>query len=111
MASASPAASGGIPPTDAFDVNALIAAVLANKLAVVVLAPSIAVFFWFFVSYQTSPLKKYPGPFLAGKSWPPHPWLVGHGSWVVCDPVLTLPQDGPTSGACGRSSRASMPRG
>lgn len=28
--------------------------------------PSITVFLWFLVAYQTSPLKKYPGPFLAG---------------------------------------------
>ncbi|KAM7195564.1 Pisatin demethylase [Naviculisporaceae sp. PSN 640] len=30
------------------------------------LVPSFTIFFWFFVAYQTSPLKKYPGPFLAG---------------------------------------------
>lgn len=32
-----------------------------------VLVPAITIFIWFFVAYQTSPLKKYPGPFLAGK--------------------------------------------
>ncbi|KAG9255792.1 cytochrome P450 [Emericellopsis atlantica] len=32
----------------------------------VVLAPAVAVLLWFIVAYQTSPLKKYPGPFLAG---------------------------------------------
>lgn len=28
--------------------------------------PSITIFLWFSVAYQTSALKKYPGPFLAG---------------------------------------------
>lgn len=37
-----------------------------GKLTVAVVAPSIAIFFWFWVAYQTSPLRKYPGPFLAG---------------------------------------------
>lgn len=32
-----------------------------------VFVPAITIFMWFFVAYQTSPLKKYPGPFLAGK--------------------------------------------
>ena len=32
-----------------------------------VLVPAITLFLWFFVAYQTSPLKKYPGPFLAGQ--------------------------------------------
>ncbi|KAH6843270.1 cytochrome P450 [Chaetomium sp. MPI-CAGE-AT-0009] len=68
MASASPAANGGIPPTgaSALDLNALLAGVWGNKLSALVLAPTVAVFLWFFVAYQTSPLKKYPGPFLAG---------------------------------------------
>ncbi|KAK4156595.1 Pisatin demethylase [Chaetomidium leptoderma] len=68
MASASPAANGGLPPADgsALDLTSLLAGVWGNKLSVLVLAPSIAVFLWFFVAYQTSPLKKYPGPFLAG---------------------------------------------
>jgi hypothetical protein len=68
MASASPAASGGIPPAEgsALDLASVLAGVWGNKLSVFVLAPSVAVFLWFFVAYQTSPLKKYPGPFLAG---------------------------------------------
>jgi len=37
-----------------------------GKLTVAVVAPSIAILFWFWVAYQTSPLRKYPGPFLAG---------------------------------------------
>ncbi|KAK4096345.1 cytochrome P450 [Parathielavia hyrcaniae] len=44
----------------------LIAGVWGSKLAALVLAPWIAVFLWFLVAYQTSPLKRYPGPFLAG---------------------------------------------
>lgn len=68
MASASPAANSGVPPTEgsALDLTALLAGVWGNKLSAIVLAPSVAVFLWFFVAYQTSPLKKYPGPFLAG---------------------------------------------
>jgi hypothetical protein len=66
MASASPAASGGIPSPDGSMLDLVLAGVLANKLSVLLLSPAIAVFLWFLVSYQTSPLKKYPGPFLAG---------------------------------------------
>lgn len=68
MASASPAAnSGGLPPTEGSALlTSLLAGVWANKLSAIVLGPSVAVFLWFFVAYQTSPLKKYPGPFLAG---------------------------------------------
>ena len=42
-----------------------------NKAALVFLTPAITIFLWFFVSYHTSPLKKYPGPFLAGKPFYP----------------------------------------
>jgi hypothetical protein len=69
MASASPAANGGPFPTESAALNlttSLLAGVWGNKLAALVLAPSIAVFLWFLVAYQTSPLKQYPGPFLAG---------------------------------------------
>lgn len=71
MASASPAANGRIPPAEgsALDLTALLAGVWGNKLSAVVLGPAVAVFLWFFVAYQMSPLKKYPGPFLAG-TWP-----------------------------------------
>ncbi|KAK3336366.1 cytochrome P450 [Cercophora scortea] len=54
----------------------LLTTLQANKLASLVLAPSIACFLWFFVSYHTSPLKKYPGPFLAG-------WTNLWRLWVV----------------------------
>lgn len=33
---------------------------------VALVTPAVTCFLWFFVSYHTSPLKKYPGPFLAG---------------------------------------------
>lgn len=42
-------------------------AVKSNKAALVFLTPAITVFLWYLVSYYTSPLKKYPGPFLAGQ--------------------------------------------
>ncbi len=70
MASASPAASGGMLPPEGSVLDLVLAGVLANKLIVLILSPAIAVFLWLLVSYQTSPLKKYPGPFLAGM------WLV-----------------------------------
>ena len=38
-----------------------------NALVLLFLVPSITCFLWFFVSYHTSPLKQYPGPFLAGQ--------------------------------------------
>lgn len=68
MASASPAAAHGSLPTGTpeFDLAQVLAGVWGHKLSILVLAPSVAVFLWFFVAYQTSPLKKYPGPFLAG---------------------------------------------
>jgi hypothetical protein len=71
MVSASPAVNGGPLPTESAALSltaSLLAGVWGNKLAALVLAPSIAVFLWFFVAYQTSPLKQYPGPFLAGMS-------------------------------------------
>lgn len=36
------------------------------KASIMLLTPAITLFLWFFVSYQLSPLKRYPGPFLAG---------------------------------------------
>jgi len=37
-----------------------------GMLTVLAIAPSVACLLWFWVAYQTSPLRKYPGPFLAG---------------------------------------------
>ncbi|KAL2126473.1 hypothetical protein VTI74DRAFT_844 [Chaetomium olivicolor] len=65
MASPSPGANSGIPPAG-LDVSSLLATAWSHKLSIFALAPSIAVFLWFYVAWQTSPLKKYPGPFLAG---------------------------------------------
>lgn len=45
-----------------------VVALLSNKTAVVLTTSAAAVFSWFFISYHTSPLKQYPGPFLAGKN-------------------------------------------
>ncbi|KAK4655008.1 hypothetical protein QC762_405500 [Podospora pseudocomata] len=68
MASASSSASGPVPTgaTLDWDWNTVLTAAQSSKLTLLVVAPSIACFLWFFVAYQTSPLKKYPGPFLAG---------------------------------------------
>jgi hypothetical protein len=41
---------------------------LSSKTAVVVTTSAAAVFSWFFISYHTSPLKQYPGPYIAGKT-------------------------------------------
>lgn len=99
MASASPAANG-VPPPSQFDwdLNSVLAGIWSHKLSIFVLAPSVTVFLWFFIAYQTSPLKKYPGPFLAGLWRTPTCSVRG---W------LTLRQDGPISGDYGRSTRAS----
>lgn len=72
MASASSSASGPVPTgaTLDWDWNTVLTAAQSSKLTLLVVAPSIACFLWFFVAYQTSPLKKYPGPFLAGLSAP-----------------------------------------
>jgi hypothetical protein len=76
MASASPAANGGFPAPEgsALDLASVLSGVAQHKLSVLVLAPAIALFLWFLVAYQTSPLKKYPGPLLAG------PWSPAHVS-------------------------------
>lgn len=68
MASASPAARGWLPLDDVSgpDVTSFLAGTLGARLLALILAPTVAVFLWFFVAYQTSPLKRYPGPFLAG---------------------------------------------
>ncbi|KAK3694224.1 cytochrome P450 [Podospora appendiculata] len=56
--------------------TAVLITIQANKLAALILAPSFACFLWFFVSYHTSPLKRYPGPFLDG-------WTNLWRLWVV----------------------------
>ena len=107
MASASPAASGGVPP-DGSVLDLVLAGVLGNKLGALVLAPTVAVFLWFLVSYQTSPLKKYPGPFLAGM-WPMRAFA---RAFILCPfgvAGLMSQQDGQICGASGKSGRASMP--
>ncbi|KAI1078502.1 cytochrome P450 [Whalleya microplaca] len=47
-------------------VQRILAGSPSNKLATVVVTITIAVSLWFFLSYQFSPLKQYPGPLLAG---------------------------------------------
>lgn len=68
MASVSSSASGAAPTGVAvdWDWDSILTAAQSSKLTLILVAPSIACFLWFFVAYQTSPLKKYPGPFLAG---------------------------------------------
>lgn len=85
------------------------------KASVLLLTPAITIFLWFFVSYQLSPLKKYPGPFLAGvshlallfrvldPSQPPRSPRLTYISLVNyhtphISHLLTINQDGPTSG-------------
>lgn len=48
----------------------LLTALQTNKRTLVVVVPAITVFFWFLVSWITSPLRKYNGPFWAGKCLP-----------------------------------------
>lgn len=61
----SPSGPGGL---ESFDWAALLAGAREYKAGILLLTPAITIFLWFFVSYQLSPLKKYPGPFLAGSS-------------------------------------------
>ena len=47
---------------------------LCSALVLAVGAPVLTVVVWWTISYFTSPLRKYPGPFLAGKlvpTWKP----------------------------------------
>lgn len=64
-----------------------------------VLVPAITIFVWFFVAYQTSPLKKYPGPFLAGQS--PHVTTA-----VLLDAVDVDRMDEPVAPSTGLLSEA-----
>ncbi|KAL1838075.1 hypothetical protein VTJ49DRAFT_3095 [Mycothermus thermophilus] len=42
-----------------------LAALWSQKFSAFILAPSISLLLWLFIAYHTSPLKRYPGPFLA----------------------------------------------
>ncbi|KAF6802151.1 hypothetical protein CSOJ01_11806 [Colletotrichum sojae] len=37
-----------------------------HKMSICLFTPAVLCFLWFFITWQMSPLKKYPGPFLAG---------------------------------------------
>ncbi|TPX14547.1 uncharacterized protein E0L32_005239 [Thyridium curvatum] len=50
---------------DGFGGEAVMDALRANKLAVVLLTPAITFWIWSIGSYLNSPLRRYPGPFLA----------------------------------------------
>ncbi|KAL2264593.1 hypothetical protein VTJ83DRAFT_7103 [Remersonia thermophila] len=67
MASPSPGAHYDGPPSSwiTSDSRALLAAIWSQKLTALVLGPSLAVVLWLFIADYTSPLKRYPGPFLA----------------------------------------------
>ncbi|KAK0634755.1 cytochrome P450 [Bombardia bombarda] len=61
---------------------AVITSLLANKLGILILGPLVTTFLWFLVSYQTSPLKRYPGPFLAGWTNLWRLWLAISGDYA-----------------------------
>jgi len=66
MASASPLANAATV-TDTTHWVSLLTNPQVVKLGIIFgVTPLVTIFLWFLVSYQTSPLKKYPGPFLAG---------------------------------------------
>lgn len=71
---------------ESFDWVSLLQEARQYKAAIVLLTPAITIFLWFFVSYQTSPLKKYPGPFLAG-SCNPSTWFQVSG--CASRPILS----------------------
>lgn len=60
--------SGALGAAEGLDWVALLQTARQYKASILLLTPAITIFLWFFVSYQLSPLKKYPGPFLAGMS-------------------------------------------
>lgn len=63
--------SGFVVPVDALSHSqSLLSNSRVQLVGIVLVAPVVTLFLWFFVSYHTSPLKKYPGPFLAGRSTP-----------------------------------------
>lgn len=62
----SPPASSPTGGAEGLDWVALLESARQYKAGIMLLTPAITIFLWFFVSYQLSPLKKYPGPFLAG---------------------------------------------
>ncbi|SPO00302.1 related to pisatin demethylase / cytochrome P450 monooxygenase [Cephalotrichum gorgonifer] len=65
-----PPSDSPVPPPsgslDTLDWTTLLDGARQYKAAILMLTPAITIFLWFFVAYQTSPLKRYPGPFLAG---------------------------------------------
>ncbi|KAK3988045.1 putative cytochrome P450 pisatin demethylase-like protein, partial [Cladorrhinum sp. PSN332] len=54
-----------LPEALPWQLSTLFALTQSVKFNIFVVAPSITIFLWYFIAYQTSPLKKYPGPFLA----------------------------------------------
>ena len=50
-----------------FEPSTILEAVHSHKSTIFVTAPLVSLFLWYFIAWQTSPLKKYPGPFLAGE--------------------------------------------
>ena len=68
MASILPSAATGSPlEWSSSDWQTLLADSRVQIVGAAVVAPALTIFLWFLVSYYTSPLKKYPGPFLAGE--------------------------------------------
>lgn len=50
-----------------FESFTILEAVRSHKSTIFITAPLVSLFLWYFIAWQTSPLKKYPGPFLAGE--------------------------------------------
>ncbi|KAL2157081.1 hypothetical protein VTH06DRAFT_7037 [Thermothelomyces fergusii] len=73
-----PAAAGS-----SLDVVTRFPIVERNKLlTTLVFGPALAIFLWFCVAYHTSPLKQYPGPFLAGWTNLWRVWQVYSGEYA-----------------------------
>ncbi|KAK3391826.1 cytochrome P450 [Sordaria brevicollis] len=66
MASNVPLGNGTLPGEHATPLSWATSALKANMIITFGVASLVTLFLWFFISYQTSPLKKYPGPALAG---------------------------------------------
>lgn len=67
MASNVPLGNATLPGEHATQLSWATSALKGNMILSFGAASLVTLFMWFFISYQTSPLKKYPGPALAGQ--------------------------------------------
>lgn len=98
MASNVPVSNGTLPGEQA-DQSWALNALKSNMILTFGATSLVTLFMWFFISYQTSPLKKYPGPALAGQ------YSITLGSLIRVQ-TANNSQDGPTYGVLARYCQA-----